>query len=62
MSTQQLLQQLDEGEELDSPTLERLMHEGYIEARDVTNMDTPQGQRDYLFMFFTEKARQVLGL
>ena len=59
-NTRTLLERLNRHERLDSPTLERLSREGYIRVRDVTNHQTPVGQREYLFIDFTEKARKLL--
>jgi hypothetical protein len=60
MNVKALLERLNRGEKLDSPTLERLDREGYIKAENVSNMDTPVGQKDFLFIHITEKGRQVL--
>jgi hypothetical protein len=60
MNVKQLLERLNQGEKLDSPTLERLNREGYIKAQDVSNLDTPIGHRDFLFIYITEKGRQLL--
>jgi hypothetical protein len=60
MNVKQLLKRLNQGEKLDSPTLERLNREGYIKAQDVSNLDTPIGERDFLFIHITEKGRQLL--
>jgi hypothetical protein len=60
MNVKQLLERLNQGEKLDSPTLERLNREGYIKAQDVSNFDTLPGQKDFLFIHITEKGRQLL--
>jgi hypothetical protein len=60
MNVKQLLKRLNQGEKLDSPTLERLNREGYIKAQDISNLDTPIGERDFLFIHITEKGRQLL--
>jgi hypothetical protein len=60
MNVKQLLERLNRGEKLDSPTLERLDREGYIKAEDVSSMDTPTGQKDFLFIHITEKGRRLL--
>jgi DNA-binding PadR family transcriptional regulator len=56
-----LLERLERNEQLDSPILGDLKRQGYIEASDVTNMQTPPGTREYLFIRITEKGRQILG-
>lgn len=53
------LRLLSEGQKLDSGTLHDLRQEGLIEAVDVTNQDTPEGQRDLLFSFITEKGKRL---
>ncbi len=60
MNVKQLLERLNRNEKLDSSTLERLNREGYIKAQDVSNMDTPLGQKDFLFIHITEKGKQAL--
>lgn len=60
VNVKELLERLNRGEKLDSPTLERLNREGYIKAEDVSSMDTPAGQKDFLFIHITEKGRRVL--
>jgi hypothetical protein len=56
-----LLERLERGEKLDSSVLADLKQQGYIEARDVTNMQTLAGTREYLFTFITDKGKKVLG-
>jgi hypothetical protein len=56
----QMLEQFNRGARLDSSILERLDGQGYIKISDVTNFQTPPGQREYLFIDFTEKGRKVL--
>ena len=60
VNVKQLLERLNRGEKLDSSTLEHLNREGYIKAEDVSSMDTPVGQKDFLFIHITEKGRRVL--
>jgi hypothetical protein len=60
MNVKQLLERLNQGEKLDSPTLERLNREGYIKAQDVSNFGTLPGEKDFLFIHITEKGRQLL--
>jgi hypothetical protein len=55
-----LLEKLKRGEKLDSPILAQLSRDGYINASDVTNYQTPEGVREYLFIDFTEKGRRLL--
>jgi hypothetical protein len=56
-----LLERLERDEKLDSAILGDLKRQGYIEASDVTNMQSPPGIREYLFIRFTEKGRSLLG-
>jgi hypothetical protein len=56
----QLLERLKRGERLDSPVLEKLRLDGYIRVADTTNQQTPPGQREFLFIDFTDKGRSVL--
>jgi hypothetical protein len=37
-----------------------LDREGYIETEDVSHMQTPKGQKDLLFIFFTDKGKRLL--
>jgi hypothetical protein len=55
-----LLEQLNQNKKLDSSILERLDREGYIRTSNPTNYQTPPGQREYLFIDFTEKGRKLL--
>jgi hypothetical protein len=59
-TTKQLLERLKRNEKLDSSIMESLHRTGFILARDVTNHQTPIGQREFLFIRFTEKGRKVL--
>jgi hypothetical protein len=56
----ELLEQLNQNKKLDSSTLERLDREGYIRISNPINYQTPTGQREYLFIDFTEKGRKLL--
>jgi hypothetical protein len=56
-----LLEKLERKEKLPSPVLADLKQQGYIEVSDASTHDTPAGTRDYVFTFFTEKARKVMG-
>jgi len=58
--TNKLLERLNRGEKLDSQILERLTNEGYIKTSETTNFDTPLGQREFLFISFTERGRRLL--
>jgi len=49
-----------ENKQPDQTTIKLLLRQRYIEARDVTNNDSPPGQREYLATFITEKGRRVL--
>jgi hypothetical protein len=60
MEIKPLLQRLQRDEKLDSSILERLDREGYIETRDVSHMQTHEGQKDLLFIFFTDKGKRLL--
>jgi hypothetical protein len=58
--TKQLLLRIQQGEKLDWKLFERLDREGLIETKDVSHMQTPHGQKDLLFIFFTDKGKQLL--
>ena len=60
MDITQFLEQLKRSEKLHWRILESLRDECYIQTQDVTNMHTPPGERDYLFVDFTAKERQLL--
>jgi len=60
MTDKEALQAFKQGKGLDQPTTRRLLRAGLIEARDVTNMDSPQGEREYLATFITEKGKRLL--
>ena len=51
---------LERGEKLNNDELSVLAKMKLIEVSDVTNHDTPPGQRDLLFLFFTEKGKAIL--
>lgn len=59
-ATKQLLQRLDRGEKLDSSVLEKLHLSGFILTSETTNHQTPPGQKEFLFIRFTEKGRKAL--
>jgi hypothetical protein len=54
------LKTIQRGERPDQSTIERLADLDYISVRDVTNHDTPPGQREYLVISITEKGRRLL--
>ncbi len=60
MNDKEALRTLQRTGNADQPTLKRLHDAGYIEVRDVTSNSTPPGQRELLFTFFTEKAKEFL--
>jgi hypothetical protein len=60
MNVKQLLVQLDRATKLDSSVLKALADKGYVKVSDVTNHQTPPGQKEYLFIDFTEEGRRVL--
>lgn len=54
------LQSLQRGETVGQRILAYLAAEQFIVVADVTNMDSPPGQREYLFISFTEKGQRLL--
>jgi hypothetical protein len=60
MNTLDALAAFERGERPDQSTTQRLAAEGYIEAAEVTNHQTPTGQREFLFISVTEKGRRLL--
>ena len=60
MSVRLLLELLSRGETLDSRLLEALDRAGYIKASSITNMNMPPEQKDFLFIYITEKGKQML--
>jgi hypothetical protein len=61
MTDKEMLQKLQHGERLHSRILKNLWRKGLIEVHDITNMDSPLGETELLFTFFTEAGRKVLG-
>jgi hypothetical protein len=55
------LRLISESQNPDQAIVKFLFDHGYIEATDVTSMDTPPGQRELLPTFITEKGRRVVG-
>jgi hypothetical protein len=45
---------------LSNAMLAHLSRKGLIEVADVTNLDSPPGERELLCTFITERGRQVL--
>lgn len=61
MDDKQLLQRLQRGERLHSAVLRDLaFRKGLITVSDVTNMDSPPGEKEYLFINITERGRRLL--
>jgi len=60
MTDKEKLQALQRGKKLGSHILENLRQKGLIRVQDVSNMQTPKGQRDLLFISFTEEGRKLL--
>lgn len=60
MTDKEALQTFKQRKQLDQPTTRRLLRAGLIEATDVTNMDSPQGEREYLPTFITAKGERLL--
>jgi len=60
-NTKQFLEQLSRGEKLSDSILERLDREGFIKTADVTNMQSPPGVKEFLFISITEKGRKLIG-
>jgi hypothetical protein len=55
-----LQKQRAQGHRPDDRLLERLANLGYITVSETTNMDTPAGRREFLFIDFTDEGRRVL--
>ena len=53
------LKALIRGEEVSQRVLVYLAAEQFIVVDDVTNMDTPRGQKEYLFISFAEKGQRL---
>jgi hypothetical protein len=60
MTDKEALQALQRNERLGSHILENLWRKDLIQVRDVTTLDTPPGQRELMFTFFTEKGKKLL--
>jgi len=61
MTDKDALKALSQGQELDQPTVRRLMRVGLIEADDITTLDTPGGQRVYKPMAITMRGQKLFG-
>ena len=51
---------LQRGERLSNAELLLLARKGLIQIDDVTNMDSPPGEREHKFTSFTERGRRLL--
>jgi hypothetical protein len=60
MDTVEALKAIRREERLDQSTIIKLAAAAYITIADVTNNDTPPGQREYLVISITEKGRRLL--
>ena len=56
----QALEALQRGEKLSNKILTHLASKSLIEVQDITNLDSPAGERELLFTFFTERGRALL--
>jgi hypothetical protein len=56
----QALEALTRGQRLSNAVLAHLSSKGLIEVTDVTNMDSPPGERELLFTFITQRGKKVL--
>jgi hypothetical protein len=54
------LRALQRGEQVGQRILRYLAAEQFIVVDDVTNMDTPRGQKEYLFITVTDKGQRLL--
>lgn len=59
MTDKQALQALQREGTLPNHVLQRLRRKGLIKTRDVTNMDSSEGEQ-LLFMFFTDAGKRLL--
>src|ERR1017187_7497844 len=60
MTNREALEAFARNEQLDRLTIRRLLSAGLIEAEDVTNFDTPYGQREFLPVSVTLKGQRLL--
>jgi hypothetical protein len=60
MDTLEALKAFQRGERPDQATTKQLAAEGYVNVAEVTNNDTPVGQREFLITSITEKGKRVL--
>ena len=54
------LQALTNGQRLSNAVLAHLSRKGLIEVDDITNLDSPPGERELLFISITERGRRIL--
>jgi len=60
MTNREALEAFARREQLDQLIIRRLLSAGLIEAEDVTNLDTPDGQREFLPVSVTLKGQRLL--
>ena len=60
MTDKEALQALQKGQRLSNTALALLSRKGLIKVSDVTNMDSPPGERELLFISITERGRRML--
>jgi len=60
MSNKDTLKAFSQGQELDQPTVRRLMGAGLVEADDVTTLDTPGSGGFYKITVITVRGQELL--
>jgi hypothetical protein len=60
MTDKDALRAFSQGQELDQPTVRRLMRAGLVEADDITTLDTPGGGRFYKMTVITTRGQELL--
>jgi serine/threonine protein kinase len=60
MTNEEALRAFMNNEKLDQPTIQRLMDQGLINAENVTTLDTPAGQEEFLPKSLTPQGRTLL--
>jgi len=61
MNDKQLLQRLQRGERLISSVLSDLaFHKSLITVEDMTNLGSPGGEKEYVFIGFTDRGQRLL--
>jgi hypothetical protein len=60
ITEKEALQFLARGESVSNTLLAKLSRNGLIEVDDVTNMESPPGDRELLFICITARGRRVL--